>query len=597
MKILAVTLEKCSGCALLINDKVVFATSEERYSRIKSNSSFPKNSILKALEYGKIQGKDLDRLIICGGQISVIASLTNYYSKLDVKEYLDLMKKFWHPKLVKNKNLSFLKFIKNKINKNQYPFNTNYLKKIDYFKLEHPKTIKTTLEVSKFYKEVFQDLLGIDKKKIIHLDHHRCHAAYALYGSKIRKNNTLVVTADAWGDGLSGTVSLFNKKKNKIIRNKKYYHNEFQLGRIYRFTTLYLRMLANEHEYKVMGLASYYSGPKREEVEKIFDKLLSLKDINFKFNSNVKDIFSYLEKNLYHYRFDHIAAGLQKFTEKILKKWFQNLVLKYNVNTVVFSGGTSMNVKANMIISEIKQIKKFFVCGAGTDETLPIGACYHYAALKKIKPLPLENLYLGDSTLYDTNKLKFNNKNNLIIKTNSNEKILNLLLANKIIAICRGRMEMGQRSLGNRSIIADPRYALNIEKINRSIKQRDFWMPFAPIILDEFQKELIINPKNLESPHMTMTFRTKNGKEKIPAAVHMADGTARAQLLKKKENPQLWDLIYKFYKKTKIPALLNTSFNLHGFPIVRSADDAINVFNKSDIDVLWLDNDIIIKNN
>ena len=595
MKILAVTLEKCSGCALLINNEIVFSTSEERYSRIKSDSSFPKNSIKEALKFAKINSKDLDKLIICGGQVSVIASLTNYYSKLDVKEYLDLMKKFWHPKLVKKKNLSFLKFIKNKINKNQYPFNTKYANNINYFKLEHPKTIRTSLRVSKFYKEIFHDLLKIDKNKIIHLDHHRCHAAYALYGSKIRQNKTLVVTADAWGDGLSGTVSLYDKKKNKIIRKKKYSHKDFQLGRIYRFTTLYLRMLSNEHEYKVMGLASYYSGPKREEVEKILDKLLSCDGITFKFNNKVNDIYSFLEKNLYHYRFDHIASGLQKFTEKILKNWFQNLVKYYNVNTVVFSGGTSMNVKANMIISEIKKIKNFFVCGAGTDETLPIGACYHYASLKKKMPLPLKNMYLGENASYDLKKLKINKNRNIIIKFESNKQLLNLLLGNKIIAICRGRMEMGQRALGNRSIIADPRYAYNIEKINRSIKQRDFWMPFAPIVLHEFQNKLIINPKKLESPYMTMTFRTLNGKERIPAAVHMADETTRAQLLKENDNPELWSLIYKFYKKTGIPALLNTSFNLHGFPIVRSAKDAINVFKKSDIDVLWLDNHIILK--
>ena len=169
------------------------------------------------------------------------------------------------------------------------------------------------------------------------------------------------------------------------------------------------------------------------------------------------------------------------------------------------------------------------------------------------------------------------------------------LLDNKIIGVCRGRMEMGQRALGNRSIICDPRSIQNVEKINDSIKNRDFWMPFAPIILDEYQDVLIENPKKLESPHMTIAFETKNGKELIPASVHRSDGTARAQLLKKSVNPELWNLIYSFYEKTGIPAVLNTSLNLHGYPIVRTIEDALHVFQNSKLDLLWLENHMIEK--
>ena len=104
-----------------------------------------------------------------------------------------------------------------------------------------------------------------------------------------------------------------------------------------------------------------------------------------------------------------------------------------------------------------------------------------------------------------------------------------------------GRMEFGQRALGNRSIIADPRDHKIVKKINDKIKYRDFWMPFAPIVLDEFQDILLKNPKKIESPFMTIAFDTLDGKEKIPASVHRSDGTARAQLLKKEVNPILWE--------------------------------------------------------
>ena len=596
MKILSITLEKCSGCALLIDNEIVFATSEERYSRIKSDSSFPLQSILHALKFAKIEGSDLDQVIICGNMLSLIPSLTNEYSTLDVDEQLKLMKDYWYPTLVEKKSISFLELIRDKINLDQYPFNTEFAKDFDYFALENPYTDDDAKRVSHFFKTVLSDLLKIEQSKIIHMEHDWCHAAYAFYGSPIRNGNTLVVTADAWGDDLSGSISIFDKEKNQLKRIKEYSHKDFQLARIYRYTTLYLRMLSNEHEYKVMGLAPYYTGSKREEVEKIFDKMLTLDGIEFHFNKEIPDIFNFLENNLNTFRFDHIASGLQKFTEKILVNWFTNLVDEYDSKSVVFSGGISMNVKANMLISNIPKIENFFVCGAGTDETLPIGACYHHAELNGVSPLPLETMYLGEKVEYGENEINTLKKYK-ISKYTDVDQILSHVLDNKIIAVCRGRMEMGQRALGNRSIIADPRNTENIQKINHSIKMRDFWMPFAPVVLFEKQEELLINTKKIDSPFMTITFNTIDGKKKIPVAVHQSDQTARAQILRKNQNSELWDLINKFYEKTGVPALVNTSFNLHGKPIVNNLQDALHVFENSGLDVLWLDNHIIEKIN
>ena len=594
MKILAITLEKCSGCAVLIDDKIVFSTSEERYSRIKSDSSFPRNSINDALSFSGLRGADFDKVIICGNRLSLLAPLMNEYSTFSVNDQIRAMEEYWYPNLVLGKNKSFLEVFKDKINLEQFPFNTEIGKKFDIFKLHNPYTEEDGRNVSNFFKQTIASLLEIEQEKIIHMEHDWCHAAYAFYGSPIRDDNTLIVTADAWGDDLSGTLSVYSKEKGQIERVKEYNHKDFQLARIYRYTTLVLKMLANEHEYKVMGLASYYNGPVIEKVEKVFDKMLQNDGLEFIFNKDVLDIYDYLKNNLKNFRFDHIAAGLQSFTEKILVNWFSSAISKYNANSVVFSGGVSMNVKANMKISQIPKIEKFFVCGAGTDETLPIGACYHWAEMNGIQPKPLDTLYLGSNAAYDEKDIS-SLPQYTIKKFNSEEQILEQILENKIIAVCRGRMEMGQRALGNRSIIADPRTRFNVEKINNSIKKRDFWMPFAPVILSEYQDLLIENPKGIDSPFMTITFETKDGKNKFPAAVHQADGTARAQLLKKEQNPILWNLIFKFYEKTGIPALLNTSFNLHGEPIVRTIQDALRVFDKSELEVLWLDEHIIEK--
>ena len=596
MKILAVTLEKCSGCAIFVDDRIVFSSSEERYSRIKSDSSFPLNSIKDGLNYTKLQGKDFDKVIICGNKISLIPSLINEYSSFSLEDQIKAMDEYWYPNLVLGENKSFLEVFKDKINLEQFPYNTELGKNFDIFKLQNPYSEEDGKNVSNFFKQTLSSLLEINEDKIIHMEHDSCHAAYGFYGSPIRDDNTLIITADAWGDDLSGTLALYSKDDNEIKRVKEYHHKSFQLGRIYRYTTLVLRMLANEHEYKVMGLASYYNGPMIKKVEQVFDNMLQNDGLEFIFNKDIPDIYDHLKNNLKNFRFDHIAAGLQSFTEKILVNWISNVCKYYNSKSVVFSGGVSMNVKANLEISKIPNIENFFICGAGTDETLPIGACYNWAQMNGVNPKPLTSLYLGSDAKYEEKDV-LSLSEYTVKKFDSEEQILEKLLEGKIIATCRGNMEMGQRSLGNRSIIADPRISSNVEKINNSIKKRDFWMPFAPIILSEYQDLLIKNPKNLESPFMTIAFETKDGKNKIPAAVHQADGTARAQLLKKEQNPILWNLIFKFYEKTGVPALLNTSFNLHGEPIVRTVNDGLRVFKKSELEVLWLDNHIIEKNN
>ena len=607
MKILSLQLEKSSGCALMIDGKIVFSSSEERYSRIKSDSLFPINAIKDALKSFSLKGKDLDKVLICSNEVTLYASLVNLYSSLSIEDQLMMMKKYWEPKLVENKKVSFLYFLQNHIQRNRFPFNTKYAKvfkfinknfkhKIDQNDQKKPfQSASDAKLVSNFFKNIVCSVLNIEHKKIEHVEHHTCHAAYAFYASPFRDHKTLVVTGDAFGDYLSGTISLYNDKKKKIERVKSYSHKEFQLARIYRFVTIYLRMLGDAHEYKLMGLAPYYKGPRSKKVEKILNDIQKINGINFKFNKKIKNIFYYLEKNLFNFRFDYIATGLQDFSEKILTKWFKSMVKKYKASVVTYSGGQSMNVKANMEISKIKEIKKIFISGSGTDDTLPIGACYHYAEKNKINPLPLENMYLGSDANYNFKDLKIFSKYK-VVKVTSLNQVVKAILKYGIISVCRGRAEMGQRALGNRSILADPRYLKNVVKINSAIKQRDFWMPFAPVILDSCQKKLIKNPKKIKSPYMTFAFdTTKEGAEQMPAAIHQADKTARAQILEKSKNEDLWNLINLFYKKTKVPALLNTSFNLHGYPIVNSIFDAKYVFEKSDLEVLWIKNHLIIK--
>jgi len=595
MNVLSIHWGKCSGCSIIIDNEIKFATSEERFSRIKSDESYPKRAIEEALKFCKINPDELDKVLIAANRVPFIPPLLRVYSKFSLKDHLKLMEEYWYPKLIKNEPVKMIDLFRDRIDTNRFPFDQPFVKDLDFEKIEQIQYNKDNdKNISNFFKKTISKHLEIEQEKIIHVEHDTCHGSYGFYGSPIRENNTLIITGDAWGDDTSGTIAIYDSKDNEIKRVKEYDHKDFQLARIYRYTTLLLRMIPNEHEYKVMGLAPYYNGKMIQEVEKVYDKMLKINGLDFEFNSEIKDIYQYLKENLNEFRFDHIAAGIQSFSEKILVKWFTNALKKYNSNSIVFSGGVSLNIKANLMISKIENLKKFFVCGGGGDETLPIGACYHYAEQQKIEPKPLESLYLGTNAEYTDNEIKIFDDYK-VNKFENIEQVIDLVLENKILATCRGRAEMGPRSLGNRSILADPRETSNIQKINTAIKNRDFWMPFSPIVLSEYQSELIYNPKKLESPHMTIAFETVDGERKIPAAIHQADKTARPQLLKKEVNPQLWELIKGFYDKTGVPSLLNTSFNLHGEPIVNNIHDALHVFENSKLDVLWLDRHIIQK--
>ena len=594
MIILGLYIGQCSSIAIYKNNKIIFATSEERFSRIKSDETYPLEAINQGLKYCNISADEIDNVVIGTIRTQLVPMLIRNLSNFSVEEHLKTMNEYWKPKLNGEPHPKMIELFASKINMDKYPFKKTSHENIDKFDYGQftDEYIESTTD---FLKTTISEHLKIDKLKIKVLDHHTCHASYALYGSPIREDGTLIFTADAHGDGFSGMISQYDKKMNSIKMLKKYNDSDFQLGRIYRYTTLLLRMLPDEHEYKVMGLAPYYDGPKTKEVESILLEMQKLDGLDFKFNKNIKNIFEFLKEKLSHFRFDHIAAGLQLFTENLLVKWIQNAVNYYDSDTIVFSGGTSMNVKANMKISQISKINNFFVCGGGGDLSLCMGACYAFAESNKIESEPLQDLYLGLPCNYSTDDINKNCQKYQVTEYHNEEQIVKRLLDGKIIATCIGRSEMGPRALCNRSIIADPRNRENIELINRKIKNRDFWMPFAPVVMYEYQHEIIDNPKHLDSPYMTIGFDTKEGKKKMPVAVHQYDGTARPLILKKETNERMWNVLNLFYKKTGMPALVNTSFNLHGEPIVNSFDDAMHVFNNSGLDSLWLDNHIIDK--
>ena len=492
----------------------------------------------------------------------------------------------------KKKKINYLKLFKNKIDLKQFPG-----KKIlsRYLSLNSAK--KRLFFSEEFKALLLKEMLGIDKSKLIFIEHHECHAYYSICNEKKLNEKRLIFTIDGSGDrGINATVSLLKNRKIKRIFETK----SFIIGRIYRHITLILGMKWGEHEYKVMGLAPYSSNFHSNGPYEIFNDALRLnlgKKIIIK--KNIKDCYFSFLKPLSFFRFDGIAQGVQRFAEYKILKWIKYWIRKTKIKNISYSGGVSMNVKVNKDISNLKQVSKMRVNGSGSDETLSIGACFAYMIKNKLNYKPLTNLYLGfkESEEQISKNLKKLNKKKYTIKKNpKNSQIANLISRGFIIGRCKGQMEFGSRALGNRSILADPSNLQTIKKINDKIKSRDFWMPFAPSVNEEFAHKYFKIKKNIDYTQMTICVDVKNEfKDKIPAVLHPSDHTARVHIVKKEINKDYHDLIDCFYKKTKIGLLLNTSLNLHGKPIVRDSSDCIEVLEKSNIDGIQIENFLILK--
>ena len=259
-----------------------------------------------------------------------------------------------------------------------------------------------------------------------------------------------------------------------------------------------------------------------------------------------------------------------------------------------------MNVKANARLAEAPWVHELYVFPSCGDESNAVGAAYlGYLELCRRRgvaprPRPLGPAYLGPDLRPDDIEAVIRRRD-LVSRHRVTEppdieaRTAELLVRDGVVARCSGRMEFGARALGNRSILANPSDLRVVSTVNRMIKNRDFWMPFAPTILRERESDYLVNPKGLASPYMMLALPTSPKRRgEIIAAVHPEDGTARAQILEESWNPSYHRLIREFEARTGIGAVLNTSFNLHGEPLVCSPDDAVDTFERSGLPHLAL---------
>jgi carbamoyltransferase len=586
MNILGINEGHMSSAALIQDGKLTAAICEERFSRNKNEMGYPKRSIQYCLETAGITKSDIDQIGTVTLELPAINEAIKRYSTFGIDEYLKENELYWKPKLLENKNPNFFSIFP-VLDNDVYDF--SFLKDTpenewsECFRKERIRNIKKNFD--------------IPDDHVHFVDHHTGHASYAYFMSPFREN-TLILTADAFGDGCNCSIWVGNNS----AMNLKFKSPNHNLARLYKYITLLLGMKPNEHEYKVMGLAPYANNYVTKKPYEIFKSTMYVDELDFKYKVKPTDNYFWFKEKLEGCRFDGIAAGLQKYVEETMMDWVRNALSKFNCTQIVLSGGFALNIKVNQKISQMSEVNNIFVPGGGGDESLSIGTAlflHHKFNSQNIFSAPMHD-YHGPEIFGENieNILeKHNSKDLFNLKNNpNNHEIAELISNDFIVARCKGKSEFGPRALGNRSILANPSNRENVRKINNQIKYRDFWMPFTPSILLERINDYIENPKNLQSPYMTIAFEsTPLARKELIGGLHPSDYTARPQFVDKNLNSDYHDLISKFQDLTGIGGLLNTSLNLHGEPIVGNEEDAIHTLLNSDLDAMILGNTLLTR--
>jgi carbamoyltransferase len=563
LRILGVHDGHNAAACVFENGELTAAIQEERLRGVKNWSGMPAHAIDMVMRIAGIGFKDLDFIALNGHHMPV------------AKDRSEILEEY--------RSTGSLKMTAKKF-------------------LRH--TFLRTVYQDKRKKERIDALkrFGAPEEKIVFVDHHLCHAAAAYYGQANFDDDVLILTNDGAGDGLCATVNI--GRGGKIERIAEVPEAE-SIGNIYAMVTFLLGMVPLEHEYKLMGMAPYASKAAAKPVYDLFMEMLEFDPRNplvWRRRPGVPETYfsyEYLKKKLELKRFDLVCAGVQMFCEDMLEQWVRNCVEHTGIKKLALSGGVFMNVKANKQIMEMAEVEDLFVYPSCGDETNAMGAAYQvyteHADYRTIKPL--EHLYLGREfsdaevleALEKTNDLEYQKFENI------EREIAKLLAEGEVVARFKGRGEFGARALGNRSINGDPARPGVIREINEMIKSRDFWMPFAPSMTEEATRHYLKNPKNIDAPWMIMAFDTNGNPTDIAAALHPYDFTARPQVVPEKTNPDYHRLIREFEAVTGRGVILNTSFNLHGYPIVDSPEDAIFVLENSGLKNLAVGNYLVRK--
>jgi carbamoyltransferase len=553
-----------SAAALVIDGKVICAIEEEKLSGEKHDSSFPFKAIQWCLEYAKITIDEVD--MVC-----------------------------WY----ENPQLKFDR-VKNTIGK-WYGFR---------YPTKWKKFLKSWKENEGNLKGILQSI-GYDGI-ITYTEHHLSHLALSYYTSPFDK--AIGLSIDGVGEYNSIYSTMCDDKGFHKIQTLQFPHS---LGLVYSAFTAYLGFKPNEGEYKVMGLAPY---GEKQRYHTIFDKITTIGnefdivkvDMSyFTWETSDNDMFNHKLIDLIGFppRFKDepieqchkdLAASLQRWYESALYFLINRVTNIWECENLVLGGGCAYNGTANGKIKTYTSIKNVWVPFAPSDSGSAIGACLyqHHIIMgnPKVKGGDNTSPYLGEEwSNPELLKIILQNHRSKVVMFDTDEmlckEVAKLINEGNIIGWFQGRTEFGARALGNRSILANPHLPDVRDRINKVVKKREMFRPFAPTVTHEDYKKYFISDEDV--PYMNQVVKVRSGVN-IPSVTHI-DNSARIQTLKRESNPLYYDLLKEFEKLTGTPILLNTSFNLKDHTMTNDPEKAIWTFLNCDMDYLVLGNFLISK--
>jgi carbamoyltransferase len=546
---------------LFHNQELVFGIEEERLTRQKhAVNTFPSRSIQACLDHEGIELADVDQVLIP-----------------------------WAPE----------KFV--------YRLGANLEEAFEY-----PRTAVGKLERTGFglkeavgtwvrgKESISNELakIGTPTPEVKTRDHHQCHAASAFHPSPF--DQALVLTLDGYGEHVSTAVWTGTADGLKRVRSYDYPNS---LGFFFGAVTQFLGFRPNNGEGKVMGLAPYgkYNADINQRLRRGVDA-----SSDYDLTSLVTGTFEYstreLERRFGRARkaepteFTQWEKDLAFTSQRLLEEIVTNITARYcaesGLSNVALAGGVALNCKMNKRVLELDCVDRLFVQPVAHDAGSALGA-----GMLEWRPdqIPeMNTVYWGHSYTneevtdeLDRNKLTYSQPDDL-------ERFVAERLADgALVGWYQGRLEMGPRALGNRSILADPRDRSSLDRVNEFVKHREAWRPFAPSILESAIDEYLVNGER--APYMIKTFDVdEEKKSEIPAVLHPSDGTTRPQTVSPDQNPRYHELISEFADITGVPVVLNTSFNDNGEPIINRPAEAIKAFFGMGLDLLVM-NDVVVE--
>lgn len=561
-----------SAC-LVDGDQILAFVEEERMSRNKhAKGEFPINAIEECFRLSSVTLSDIEKIGLSRNYNNRRKAVTRLARRSLRSESIGLGEKLWDTVLLPIKQTATM---------------TN--------------SSLRSLVVTQLANHFSVDESTIPS--VVCVNHQLTHAASAFYPSGF--DSALVVSLDNYGGHLSGAVYAGDSGGLHGIESYPRFNS---LGRFYGDITEFLGFQRSNGEGKIMGLAPY--GKQNNRVKEVLESYITVE--NGRFNTEPLtyrkpgDALKTLERDLgvkprywrdeitqYH---KDIAFHAQQLLEEVVTEMIAHHMQNVDTNNVCLSGGIALNCKLNKRIRELPDVDDLFVQPAANDAGGSLGAAIELNRADGQRVAEMKHMYLGSEyssaeiiETLETLKIPYERIDAVP------ETVAELLQDGQIVGWFQGRMEGGPRALGNRSILADPRTIESRDNVNKYVKHREEWRPFAPSMLPEEAGRFLKGEISLASHFMVDTYETTpEAESKIPAVLHPSDGTTRPQIVTKDRNKRYYNLLQECKSLTDIGVVLNTSFNDSGEPIVRTPREAVRDFYSMGLDALVM-NDILLE--